>query len=350
MHIKIFGLFSFGNCPASSLPASAQAMLKVRKGSDETRKLRNMKPEVVDEIWRCFNAALEPIRDQGKLGLVMSQFTTSFVPSAENFLHLQGICERIAPTRLAAEFRNPSWAVSAEASDLLRSLGVVCVHSDDNGSYNQNNNFRQIVRGLRGKDIGYCRIHRRPTSSQTGLTCENVTREDIERSMQVDPATGLSKGDLRSEEIREWSGLLQEAASVMSSGARIYVLFSTIGRNASADNAEKMRVALGDFAGLWPRAVGHIDSSAIENTATVNTRHPEHKCAEVESVEIDLSVACCETSAECHIHEHCASGPKSSQEVVQKLLTLSESGQSYSEVVAESSQPPRRNRWGKVRS
>jgi hypothetical protein len=177
-----------------------------------------------------------------------------------------------------------------------------------------------------------------------------VTREDIERSMQVDPATGLSKGDLRSEEIREWSGLLQEAASVMSSGARIYVLFSTIGRNASADNAEKMRVALGDFAGLWPRAVGHIDSSAIEKTATVNTRHPEHKCAEVESVESDLAVACCETSAECHIHEHYASGPKSSQDVVQKLIILSESVQSYSEVVAESSQPPRRNRWGKVRS
>ena len=80
---------------------------------------------------------------------------------------------------------------------------------------------------------------------------ERVTREDIVASMQVDPSTGLSQGDLRPNEIAEWSQLLHEASRVMKPGGRIYVLFSTIGQNASADNVERFRAVLGGLATSW---------------------------------------------------------------------------------------------------
>lgn len=253
MHIKLFGLFSYGSCPISSLPPSVIAILKQQPGSNQTCKLKTMKPQAVAETWRCFRLALSPLREQAKLGLVMSQFTAGFVPNEDNYQRLRDICSQIAPTRLAAEFRSPTWSQDPVAATVLQELNIVCVLTDDNGSYNENNNFRDIEKQLKGNDIGYCRIHRRPVNQASGLICENVTQQDIEISMQVDLETGLSKGDLRSYEVDEWSQLLHKAAAVMKPGGCIYVLFSTIGRNASADNVDRFQEALGDLASPWPQ-------------------------------------------------------------------------------------------------
>lgn len=247
-HVKIFGLFSFGSCPRDALPRSAQ--LRLRHGGKNV-SLRRLPADVIEEVWSCFRAALEPLREQGKLGVVVCQFPATFRPCQDNFERLRQISERIAPSSLAAEFRSPEWGSSPQAERLLRRMGVACVHTDDNGSYNENNNFRELPRRLVGETLGYCRIHRRPLNRSTGLVCENVTREDIEVSMEPDPLTGLAKGDLLPAEVTEWQQLLSDACAAMAPGGRVYVMVSTIGRNASADNVERLRVALGDLVPPW---------------------------------------------------------------------------------------------------
>lgn len=84
LHMKLFGLFSFGNCPRAALPPSA--MEKMRSQIDPVQ-LRSLPLDVVDEVWRCFRAALAPLQAENKLGMVMSQFTASFVPCADSFEH-----------------------------------------------------------------------------------------------------------------------------------------------------------------------------------------------------------------------------------------------------------------------
>lgn len=263
MHIKLFGLFSFGSCDLDALPQSTVPKLKSRVNPV---RLSAMNADSVDEVWRCFGLALEPLREQGKLGFIFSQFTPKFTPCAENFKRLRDICARISPSKLAAEFRSPDWGTLSEATQFLDDLGVCTVLTDDNGSFNRNNNFGKLPQLSAGRDVAYCRIHRRPWSSARGLYCEDVTKEDIAASEAVDPATGLCLGDLRPEEISEWARLLNKASGTMRPGGRMFVHFSTVGRNASADNVERLRTALGSLAAPWPlsQPVGRdVDGEAV---------------------------------------------------------------------------------------
>lgn len=249
IHVKLFGLFTFGRCSRNALPRSVLAMMQSESDHVE---LGRMPLEAVDEVWRCFRAFLSPIRDAGKLGLVMCQFTASFVPKGESYARLRQVCQQCLPTRVAAEFRSPDWASSQQAAEVLHELGVVSVITDDNGSYNKNNNFRQMPDLLTGSTLGYCRIHRRPLNLETGLICENVTEADMAASMEPDPTTGRCTGDLSPAEVDEWVFLLREASSRLAPGSQIFVHVSTVGRNSSADNVARLRAALGPLAAPWP--------------------------------------------------------------------------------------------------
>jgi len=258
VHMKIFGLFSYGSCQRSALPHSAQALLGSGR-ADASVHLESLSEAVVQRVWVCFREALKPLQEHRRLGVVVAQFTSSFRPGRQSFARLRMICKECAPTRVAAEFRSPEWGVSAEALALLRELEISVVLTDDNGSYNLNNNFRKMPQQLRGADLGYCRIHRRPLNRETGLICERVTREDIQASMEPNPKSGLCIGDLSPDELAEWASLLCYTCSTMKPGGRLYVHVSTVGRNASADNVDRLRAALGSLAAPWPPTLVSAD-------------------------------------------------------------------------------------------
>ncbi len=75
--------------------------------------------------------ALEPLRAEGKLGLILMQFPPYFVANEANREYIVQSARRLAPDRMAVEFRHVSWVEPDELEDtldLLASAGrVVCL-------------------------------------------------------------------------------------------------------------------------------------------------------------------------------------------------------------------------------
>ena len=79
---------------------------------DSTKKTvyyKDLPNELKDALWNEFRAALLPLKDAGKLGVILFQFPPWFTPSPENRAHLAHCVERMQGFMLAVEFRNATW-------------------------------------------------------------------------------------------------------------------------------------------------------------------------------------------------------------------------------------------------
>lgn len=66
-------------------------------------------PELLDEVWHRFGAALRPLGEAGRLGAVLFQFPPWFAPGAGAETVLHRIRKRAPRWPLAVEFRHPDW-------------------------------------------------------------------------------------------------------------------------------------------------------------------------------------------------------------------------------------------------
>jgi len=78
--------------------------------------------------WTQFQAAIQPLRDEGRLGCVLAQFPFSFHATAANRDYLKLLRERLGTVPVVVEFRNAAW-LTEETYALLRALdlGFCCV-------------------------------------------------------------------------------------------------------------------------------------------------------------------------------------------------------------------------------
>ncbi|MFD1830634.1 DUF72 domain-containing protein [Streptomyces desertarenae] len=105
--VKAFSLLTghptrIGSLPASLRPPGA-AGARVRAGA--------LPPDTVEEVWRRFSDALEPLRAAGRLGAVLMQFPPSLRPGPEAEGFVAECLERAGALgwRTAVEFRDPRW-------------------------------------------------------------------------------------------------------------------------------------------------------------------------------------------------------------------------------------------------
>ena len=63
-------------------------------------------PELMDEMWRRFRLALEPLRQAGKLGAVLFQFPPWFYYRRSNLTHIAHCAQVLEGYQIAVEFRN----------------------------------------------------------------------------------------------------------------------------------------------------------------------------------------------------------------------------------------------------
>jgi uncharacterized protein YecE (DUF72 family) len=115
-------------------------------------------PQLREESFALFGEALEPLRAAGKLGLILMQFPPYFVAREPNRQYIAWASERLAPDRVAVEFRHNSWVqpdVLEETLQLLESLGAsyVCV---DEPRMQTANALPPIAAAT--SDIGYVRF------------------------------------------------------------------------------------------------------------------------------------------------------------------------------------------------
>jgi uncharacterized protein YecE (DUF72 family) len=91
--------------------------------------------ELLDEIWREFEAGLAPLAAAGKLGALLFQFPRWFVMRRASFDHIREIRRRLPDYSLAIEFRHESWFSNSphrnSTLDFLRQLGVTNVTVDE---------------------------------------------------------------------------------------------------------------------------------------------------------------------------------------------------------------------------
>jgi len=87
---------------------------------------------VADEAWGRFSAALEPLRQAGKLGAILLQFPPWFPISRARKDYIVACAQRAAPDRVCVEFRNRTWMTPENQDETLgfltgHQLPYVCV-------------------------------------------------------------------------------------------------------------------------------------------------------------------------------------------------------------------------------
>ncbi|MBY8881190.1 DUF72 domain-containing protein [Actinacidiphila acidipaludis] len=135
--VKAFSLLTGHPTPARALPADLRGELGAgsrygggRPGADGSGAAR---PEVLDEVWRRFAGALEPLRLTRRLGAVLFQFPPWFAPGAAAEASLRETRERTGDCPISVEFRHPAWWLPERRADtaaLLTELDATAVAVD----------------------------------------------------------------------------------------------------------------------------------------------------------------------------------------------------------------------------
>lgn len=107
--IKAFRLFTQHQTPYSALPADIRREMEPLPEGKKNVYYRDMPKELLDEMWRRYGAAIEPLKSASKLGVVLFQFPPWFTPAQASFEHIQHCADKLEGYQIALEFRNKGW-------------------------------------------------------------------------------------------------------------------------------------------------------------------------------------------------------------------------------------------------
>jgi uncharacterized protein YecE (DUF72 family) len=129
-NIKAFSLFTQHPTPVRSLPADLREAA-AKAGKDRVY-LKDVDAELAEAAWERFLAALEPLREAGKLGAILLQFPPWFPIGRANKEYILACARRVAPRRVCVEFRNRTWMTDRNQRETLdflaeHQLPYVCV-------------------------------------------------------------------------------------------------------------------------------------------------------------------------------------------------------------------------------
>jgi uncharacterized protein YecE (DUF72 family) len=83
---------------------------------------RHLAPEALDEAWRRFVDALEPLRETGKLAGVLFQYPPWFTNRREHREELDALPDRLGGLPVSVEFRSPTWLQERSRDKTLAQL------------------------------------------------------------------------------------------------------------------------------------------------------------------------------------------------------------------------------------
>jgi uncharacterized protein YecE (DUF72 family) len=129
-NVKAFSLFTQHPTRVAALPADLRPA--AQKAEKERVYLKDVDPAVADQAWQRFLAALEPLRQAGKLGAILLQFPPWFPISRRNKEYIVSCAQRVAPDQVCVEFRNRTWMTDDNQQETLgflsaNELPYVCV-------------------------------------------------------------------------------------------------------------------------------------------------------------------------------------------------------------------------------
>jgi len=131
-HIKAFAMLTRHGVRPEQLPAPIRTARTFEL--DQHRRILHPSPTLRQEVFRVFSEALEPLRRESKLGVILLQFPPYFVANAANREYIREAVGLLAPDRVAVEFRHASWLDPRELEttlSLLGSLGAAYTSIDE---------------------------------------------------------------------------------------------------------------------------------------------------------------------------------------------------------------------------
>jgi uncharacterized protein YecE (DUF72 family) len=120
--VKAFALMTGHPTEVSRLPKAIREALPKELAAQPRVYAKDLPGEIVDEVWRTFREALQPLVDAGKMGAVLLQYPRWHVPNALGKRDLLDARERLPDVRLAVEFRNRRWLAPTVAERVFRFL------------------------------------------------------------------------------------------------------------------------------------------------------------------------------------------------------------------------------------
>jgi uncharacterized protein YecE (DUF72 family) len=125
-NIKAFSLLTQHPTRAEALPPDMRPEGKRRV------YIHHLEDTAVNEIWRRFRSALDPLQKAGKLGAVLFQFPPWFTIKQANKDYLAECAERARSLRICVELRSPTWLAGENCSETMEllakhNLAYVCV-------------------------------------------------------------------------------------------------------------------------------------------------------------------------------------------------------------------------------
>jgi uncharacterized protein YecE (DUF72 family) len=116
----------------AALPKDLRPAVEKAAGGKPNVYLKDVDPEVTNEAWERFLAALEPLRLTGRLGAILFQFPQWFVIGRARREYILMLAERVAPRQVCIEFRNKTWMSEDNRAGTLKfltdhQLPYVCV-------------------------------------------------------------------------------------------------------------------------------------------------------------------------------------------------------------------------------
>jgi uncharacterized protein YecE (DUF72 family) len=118
MHVKAFGLMTRHPIRLEQVPPDLRDGMPV----DERGRVDRPPREARGAVFDAFLAALEPLREAGKLGGILFQFPQYVVRKPASLDYLEWAAGRLGGDRMLVEFRHRSWFEEGAIGETLRWL------------------------------------------------------------------------------------------------------------------------------------------------------------------------------------------------------------------------------------
>ncbi len=219
-HVKAFGMLTRHGVKPEQLPPP------LREGHtfelDRGGRILHPAPALREDAFAFFGEALEPLRAEDKLGMILMQFPPYFVANEANREYIAQSARRLAPDRMAVEFRHISWVEPErfeETLELLASVSAsyVCV---DEPHVDRENALPPLAAAT--SDIAYVRFNGR-----NALTWNARVKTAAERFNYLYSV----------EELTEW---VEPVRRLGEQARTTYVMFNNCFADYAPRNAQQM--------------------------------------------------------------------------------------------------------------
>jgi uncharacterized protein YecE (DUF72 family) len=117
-NIKAFAVMTHHGIRPEALPPDLRGNIR----SEEKGRVFIKDKEIIEEVFRRFKEAIEPIRVRNKLGIVVFQYPPWFKKEAESLKIILEAKRYMEDYEIGVEFRNRSWLDENQRSDTLSFL------------------------------------------------------------------------------------------------------------------------------------------------------------------------------------------------------------------------------------